>query len=353
MAARKVKRKKVVLSLEEKLDILEQIEKGTSYTIIAERYGIGKSTVTDIKKSKHKLEAFKKKSKEMGRLKATAEQKTLNLGTYDKLDEALYIWFRQQRERNVPVSGSLLQEKARILYEQLHPDFSKPFVASTGFQWRFSKRHGLKNLTIQGEQASADIISACEFQHHFASVIDGYSEDQVFNCDETGLQFRLLPAKTLASLFEQRAEGRKKAKERVTVSACSNVTGSIKLPLLVIGKSNRPRCFSKINMNSLPVVYKGQKNAWVNTSIFSSWFNDHFIPYVRHHLQSMGQEPKALLLLDNCSAHPDEETLISDDHLITARFLPPNVTCLIQPMDQGVLETLKRHYRKSLLRYFV
>ena len=55
------KRKKVVLSIEEKLDILELIEKGTSYTIITEKYGIGKSTVTDIKKSKHKLEAFKKK----------------------------------------------------------------------------------------------------------------------------------------------------------------------------------------------------------------------------------------------------------------------------------------------------
>ena len=83
---------------------------------------------------------------------------------------------------------------------------------------------------------SADIVSACEFQYHFSSVIDGYSHDQVFNCDETGLQFCLLPAKTLARLFEKRAEGRKKAKKRVTVSACANVIGSIKLPLLIIGK---------------------------------------------------------------------------------------------------------------------
>ena len=44
------KRKKVVLSIKEKLDILELIGKGTSYTIITKKYGIGKSTVTDIKK---------------------------------------------------------------------------------------------------------------------------------------------------------------------------------------------------------------------------------------------------------------------------------------------------------------
>ena len=31
-------------------------------------------------------------------------------------------------------------------------------------------------------------------------------------------------------------------------------------------------------------------------------------------------------------------------------FLPPNITALIQLMDQGVLESLKRRYRKSLLR---
>ena len=56
--------------------------------------------------------------------------------------------------KNIPVSGSLLQEKARILHEQLYPNSFKSFVASTGFQWRFSKRHGLKNLAIQEEQAS-------------------------------------------------------------------------------------------------------------------------------------------------------------------------------------------------------
>ena len=57
-----------------------------------------------------------------------------------------------------------------------------------------------------------------------------------------------------------------------------------------------------------------------------------------------------MLVLANCSAHPDEELLVSADGVVTAKFLPPNVTALIHPMDQGVLESLKRRYRKSLLR---
>lgn len=31
-------------------------------------------------------------------------------------------------------------------------------------------------------------------------------------------------------------------------------------------------------------------------------------------------------------------------------FLPANTTALVQPMDQGVLEAMKRRYRKALLQ---
>ncbi len=36
--------------------------------------------------------------------------------------------------------------------------------------------------------------------------------------------------------------------------------------------------------------------------------------------------------------------------IICANFLPANTTSLIQPMDHGVLESLKRRYKKLLLR---
>ena len=55
----------------------------------------------------------------------------------------MYIWFHQQRGLNIPVNGSLLQEKASILFEKLHLDTTtKEFTASVGFQWRFCKRNG-------------------------------------------------------------------------------------------------------------------------------------------------------------------------------------------------------------------
>ena len=178
MEERPAKRKKVVLSIEQKLEIIELLKKGTSYTIILEKYGIGRSTVSDIKKNESKLNEFKKKMTDKA-VKAV-NTKTMKMGSHEKLDVALYIWFRQQRENNIPVSGPFLQEKAKLLFDKLYPDSPKPFSASSGFQWRFGKRHGFKHLSIQGEQVSADVVSACDFQAHFSSMIENYTHNQIF-----------------------------------------------------------------------------------------------------------------------------------------------------------------------------
>lgn len=103
----------------------------------------------------------------------------------------------------------------------------------------------------------------------------------------------------------------------------------------------------------LPVLYSAQKSAWMDSSTFHEWFHMNFVPFVREKLSSLGLEQKAVLLLDNCSAHPDASQLISDDGKIEAKFLPPNVTSIIQPMDQGVLKALKWNYKKKLIRRLV
>lgn len=61
---------------------------------------------------------------------------------------------------------------------------------------------------------------------------------------------------------------------------------------------------------------------------------------------------KALLLLDNAPSHPPLEKLRSGENII-AMYLPPNVTALIQPMDQNIIRLTKLHYRSSLLSTIV
>ena len=88
--------------------------------------------------------------------------------------------------------------------------------------------------------------------------------ENLYNGDETGLCFRILPDKTLTARSEKLAAGKKKQMKRITLTACSNAAGSHKLPLMFVGKAANPRCFKNVNKSALPVANNSQKKAWVN-----------------------------------------------------------------------------------------
>jgi hypothetical protein len=58
---------------------------------------------------------------------------------------------------------------------------------------------------------------------------------------------------------------------------------------------------------------------------------------------------KILLLLDNAPSHKYNETL-SLEH-VEVRFFPPNSTSHLQPMDAGIIASLKAKYRQRLIRH--
>ena len=205
--------------------------------------------------------------------------KSMKGGMFDKLDNGLYLWFRQQREKRIPITGPILLGKASEFHCLIYAESPKPFIPSTGFRWRFCNRFEINSLAITGEKPSADHVSADEFVQSFGELTADYTLNQIFNCDETGLYYKMLPGRTLTTTHND-PSGAKKAKERMTINACSNVTGSIKLPLLFIGKAKNPRCFRMIDQATLPVVYRNQRNAWVDTIILNDRFQNCFAPDV-------------------------------------------------------------------------
>lgn len=134
----------------------------------------------------------------------------------------------------------------------------------------------------------------------------GLVRDQVYNCDDSGLFWKALLQKTLASMSENAALGFKMQKDCITVMVCANASGSHRLLLLVIGKSQKPRSFKNIacNLNALPIKYYSQKNAWMSHNIFQNWFHKIFVPSVKSHMLSRGLPQEAMLLIDNAPTHP-------------------------------------------------
>ena len=135
---------------------------------------------------------------------------------------------------------------------------------------------------------------------------------------------------------------RRSRKDRFTFMACANKTGDNKLKLLLIGKTER------IDDSE---HYNHDENGSLTRDLFRNWFHQQFVPAVREFSNKKGILPKAVLVLDNCSAHNMISPLTSEDGRIFTFFLPPNVSSLSQPMEQGIFSSLKLRYRKKLLRH--
>ncbi|XP_054717662.1 tigger transposable element-derived protein 4-like [Uloborus diversus] len=172
-------------------------------------------------------------------------------------------------------------------------------------------------------------------QNVWPDIIRDYDKKDIFNADEAGLFYKLTPNQTL-KLKGEKCVGGKHSNIRITILVCANMTGSEKQKLMVIGKSNKPRCFK--NVKKLPVVYKSNKKSWMTADLFQEslqqWDKE----------LSQGKR-KIVVLIDNCSAHVELRNL----QWIKVVFLPPNTTSVMQPMDQGVIRSLKCHYRKQLI----
>jgi len=169
MDKRATRRKRVVLTIEDKLKVCRLAKQNVPKSILMNQFKVGKSTLNDILRSEEKLTQFKAEKNELGIPGAVQTSKAMKNGSFDKLDSALCIWFRQQREKGCPVTGPILMEKASKFHRLIYGESSKPFVASSGIQWRFCGRFGLRNLTISRKKLSSDSLSAEQFINGFSS----------------------------------------------------------------------------------------------------------------------------------------------------------------------------------------
>jgi hypothetical protein len=88
--------------------------------------------------------------------------------------------------------------------------------------------------------------------------------------------------------------------------------------------------------------YYSQKKAWSDSTVFLKWWNDFLLLICRRTIKPV------LLILDNCGPHGTE--LKDPQGQVKVVFLPPNVTCVYQPMNAGVIAMVKKNYRYRLLQ---
>ncbi|XP_003417565.2 tigger transposable element-derived protein 4 [Loxodonta africana] len=324
-------KKKKSLSIEEKIDIINAVESGKKKAEIAAEYGIKKNSLSSIMKNKDKvLEAFES-------LRFDPKRKRLRTAFYTDLEEALMRWYRIAQCLNVPVNGPMLRLKANDFAQKLgHSDFK----CSNGWLDRFKSRYGLV-FRAQPVEATATPVdpSTVWCQNVLPYYLNDYHPKNIFNIKETGLFYRMLPTNTFAFKGETCSIG-KLCKDRITLVVGTNMDGSEKLPLLVIGKNRNPHCFK--GMKSLPVYYEANRKAWMTSEVFEQWMR-------KLDEKFQAQQRRVVIFVDSFPAHPEVKDLKS----IELAFFPSCLSSKFIAMKQGVIKSLKIKYRHCLIKKFL
>lgn len=118
------------------------------------------------------------------------------------MDEALYIWIAGCAARNVAFSNLLIKQKAAGLQDSMNEVSAATekmkLQIRNGWLQKFKKRHGLRQIVMHGEQASANTAAVLMALPGMREQLHAYSPDNVFNADKSELQNRLSPNRTIA-----------------------------------------------------------------------------------------------------------------------------------------------------------
>ncbi|XP_069961423.1 uncharacterized protein [Cherax quadricarinatus] len=345
--------KKVRNTMEFKKEVIDKYESGMRVLQLARMYGKNKSTISSILAKKEQI-------KEADVAKGVTMLTKKRSQALEDVEKLLLVWIKEKQLAGDSVVEAIICKMAR----QLHADLVKKmpgasadvseFKASRGWFERFKKRSGIHNVVKHGEAASSDKPATEEFVDEFKEYIEveGFLPKQVFSCDETGLFWKKMPKRTYITQEEKALPGHKPMKDRLTLLFCGNASGDFKVKPLLVYHTENPQVFKKNNVikSKLCVMWKANNTAWVTRQIFVDWVIEVFGPSVKKYLQENKLPLKCLLVLDSAPAHPPdlEDQLLEEYSFIRVKFLPPDTTPPIQPMNQQVISNFKKLYTKAV-----
>ena len=246
------------------------------------------------------------------------------------------------------IIGEILKQQATKLWNTLpqyqgkeQPKFSNSWLSN------FQKRFNIKECVNYREAASTQIDKpdAIVQMEKIRLLATEYDLDNVLNMDETGLFWKLIPDRTLAT---KAGSGGKKSKDRVTLVFTVSASGKKEL-VWCIAKSKNPRCFKKINPKLLRLMYRYNKTKWMTGLIM-----EEYLRWLDNKMR--GERRKVLLLLDNFSGHELGVQLVGGKEAldnVRIEWLPPNTTSHWQPLDQGIIASFKLQYRRHWISYIL
>uniref|UniRef100_A0ABI7VTU8 HTH CENPB-type domain-containing protein n=1 Tax=Felis catus TaxID=9685 RepID=A0ABI7VTU8_FELCA len=143
------KRERKAITLDIKLEVLRRFEVGEKLSQIAKALGLAVSTVATIRDNKEKIKANSQIATPLRASRLTRHRSAV----METMERLLHVWLEDQSQRNVPLSVTIIQEKAKSLFDDLQRERgassqTEKFTASKGWFVRFKERHCLPHFKI-------------------------------------------------------------------------------------------------------------------------------------------------------------------------------------------------------------
>ena len=167
------------------------------------------------------------------------------------LEDALVIWLFEKEKQDARITDEALIMKAWQL-SMGFPELLVPvdFTFSRGWLGKFKARRGIRSMELHGEARSVVMEGGSQVRETLAKVLSNlkisgehanFTSDDIFNIDETGLNWRQQPS---CSLVIGCRAGSKKVMKRVTLELAFNKSGIEKLqPITMYHKAGKQQCF--------------------------------------------------------------------------------------------------------------
>ncbi|GBN97078.1 Tigger transposable element-derived protein 4, partial [Araneus ventricosus] len=164
--------KQKCLSIKEKNLILHEVDKGVKKKDIALNFGIAPNSLSTIIKNRDKIQNYKSSNSCSKRLKTCV---------YEDVDEAVLKWIHTMRDKNVPISGLFILEKALQFAKALEYD---EFRGSNGWLEKFKRRHGIMAKVISGQSKDVDDNDSENWiTETLSKILKDYKPENIFNAD--------------------------------------------------------------------------------------------------------------------------------------------------------------------------
>ena len=131
--------------------------------------------------------------------------------------------------------------------------------------------------------------------------------------------------------------------KRATMVVTIAADGTALKPLMVVRRQSLDAELRELGYTHSKIHFSRSATGYITKKLFNEWAGQIYLPYIRQHRNDTGYTGPALLILDGCSCHDqnDINDLTRDDNVIVC-FLHAHSSDQLQFLDLGIFAIMKR-----------